>query len=203
MRYEDVAILVADIHRMMDIDCNNPSKIFLWNGTSPSLIREIKQYYSKQGDSIEIESRSTDCEDGELYGLFRRYRNETGHKVIISINSTLNTCWSRFVEAKELAHTIMSRDKSSRTTNLDKLIIGLLSGHFDSTIGKDIEMEQLAVRFAIDILVPPCFDDFVRDPSNNSYDVAKIFMVPERIIDLIRDNDYFEMRKEAYRDLYR
>jgi Zn-dependent peptidase ImmA (M78 family) len=199
MRYADVAVLVADIHRRMGIDCDNPAKLYLYHDTLPSLIGEIKRYYEESKLELEIEVRSTDCEDGELYGLFRRYRNGRD-RVIISVNNTLNTCWSRFVEAKELAHILIGRDESSFTNDLDRLIGDLLSGDFDRDIAKDVEMERLAFQFAVDFLVPPCFDEYVSDLSRSSYEVAETFMVPERIIDLIRNDKYLQFRKDAYRD---
>ena len=118
------------------------------------------------------------------------------------ISADLNTCWSRYVAAKELSHLIIDRDENSMTTNVGRTIDWMLNMDMDANVHKALDSEHIAAQFAIELLVPYHISkSMLEDSDISSYEIAAIFSVPERIIDAIRQPGYTSMRNEAYRDL--
>ena len=136
---------------------------------------------------------SVDWRQHALFGRLLRYQKEA----IIDINKEQNNCWRRYIATKELSHLIIDRKQEHFTENAEKLVEYLL-GSSDVQLDASLDSEHLAARFAAEILMPYKFNYMLVDKKNSTYDIAEMFKIPRKIIDVMRSEKYQEQRKEAY-----
>jgi len=201
MRYIDIITLAIDIHSKMDIDSAVPTKIEVYdttNSSTPTLEKAILSYVTHT--RVEIHSASVPSD--ELDGFYRKYITTEGlTEIKIDIREALNSCWTRFVATKEFSHIIMDKEEISYTKNISDLLNVLLAGNTSiKEIDDTIDSEYLAIYFAIELLLPYCYNDFIINTSTRSRDIATLFMVPEAMVDFVRSSGYQKLRKEAYTD---
>jgi hypothetical protein len=194
MKFAEIVVLSQDIYSKIVIDCNKKEKVEVI-GTN-SITVAIESYF----DKIDIQVYSTQSVDDEVYGLYTRYNLDDKSILIdIDINSKLNTCWSRFVATKEIVHTIIDKETKSQTKDIVSLVSMLIANPPRLDFNDDIPSEYLALLFALELLVPYCYNDYIMDMSITSYKIAETFMVPEIIIDMLREDWYQELRNKSYK----
>jgi len=175
MKFAEIVVLSQDVYSRMVIDCDNKEKIevIAEHPKTNNIATAIASYF----DDIDIQVYSTQPRDDETNGLYTRYNLPNGSILIdIDVNSKLNTCWSRLL------------------TKRQALIINPPKLDFND----DIPSEYLALFFALELLVPYCHNDFVMDMSISSYKIAETFMVPEIMIDMLREDWYQKLRNKSY-----
>ena len=195
MKFQEIALVASDMHDKMQTSSEYLAPIPIL-GNSHSIENEIQKYYGKR--RIVIDLYHTTPADDKTYGLYTRFENDTRILFDIDISSSLNTCWTRFVGAKELSHAILDKESSSRTTDIVPLIEMLLNQPQKINISKDIHSEYAAFCFAIEVLIPYKVNNLVIDTKLSSYEIAEIIKVPEKMVDLVRAEWYQELRREAY-----
>jgi len=197
MKFAEIVVLSQDVYSRMVIDCDNKEKIevIAEHPKTNNIATAIASYF----DDIDIQVYSTQPRDDETNGLYTRYNLPNGSILIdIDVNSKLNTCWSRFVAAKEIVHTIIDKETSSQTKDIISLVTMLIINPPKLDFNDDIPSEYLALFFALELLVPYCHNDFVMDMSISSYKIAETFMVPEIMIDMLREDWYQKLRNKSY-----
>lgn len=204
MEYCEVIKLTKEIHSKLNIDCTTPSKIKVISKSTPqNSLKNIIKDHSKQ--RLEITIKSLDFLSLQCYGIYEKYRiSLDSYKIKILLNSNRgNTCWERYVVAKELSHILIGEESTTWTTDIIQLISELLdgSGFLESSIKDIIETEYVSLVLAMELLVPYCHNNFVIDSSRTSKDVAELFMVPEKIIDFMRKKSYQDLRISTYESL--
>lgn len=194
-----MTLLADDIHKKMELDCSSPSKILVYSPTKNNLKDTINSYITNLRNN---ETRSTDFVNDEAYGFYRRFNHRKENEVsfIITISNKLNDCWARFVETKELAHVIIDKSEENYVKDLQGLIASLVENPPMIRFDDDIPSEYITLFFAIELLLPYCMNDDIINHDRSSFDAAKLFMVPEKTVDLIRTEWYQDMRKKAYQE---
>lgn len=197
MRYQDMVLIAIEIHQKMDLDCASPSKVLVYSPSKKNIKDTINSYIINLRNN---ETRSTDFVNDEVYGFYRRFNHIAENEVsfIITISNKLNDCWARFVETKELAHIIIDRSEENYVENLKDLIVSLVENPPMIRFDDDIPSEYITLFFAIELLLPYCMNNDIINHERNSFDAAKLFMVPEKTVDLVRTEWYQSMRKKAY-----
>ncbi|ORU90632.1 MAG: hypothetical protein A6F71_06640 [Cycloclasticus sp. symbiont of Poecilosclerida sp. M] len=99
-------------------------------------------------------------------------------------SSTLNTCWSRFFIAKELAHIICGNEQNY-TKSLLPLVDSIIHGIPLTEEMEDCMLEHQAFYGAIELLLPEhLYDDlYTQANAKTNRELAEHFRVPENIID--------------------
>ena len=111
-----------------------------------------------------------------------------------------NRCWTRFVAAKELAHVYMGFAPGYSSLNL--LLTAALSARqtlpeHDNDLIKD---EMFCFYLAMEILLPPgqirkeAID--MRSSNKTSYEIAKRFLIPERIVTHFFDMGFLDRSRK-------
>lgn len=101
--------------------------------------------------------------------------------------------------AKEMSHLLVDVKPSSMTTDVNKIVTWMLRQGMMTNVDACLDSEHIAAQFAAELLVPYSLSQsLLQDDTVSSYDIAKKFSVPERIIDVFRSNGYLEKRDEAY-----
>ncbi|MDQ1298625.1 MAG: Peptidase protein, partial [Campylobacterota bacterium] len=167
--------------RILDKETGTPNLLDLVIKKSP--IKEINIY-------------SVDWRQHALFGRLLRYEKNA----VIDINKDQNNCWRRYIATKELSHLIIDRSREHFTGNAEKLVEYLL-GTSDVQLDASLDSEHLAARFAAEILMPYKYNYMLEDKSLSTYDIAEMFKMPRKIIDVMRSEKYQEQRKEAYKDI--
>lgn len=80
-------------------------------------------------------------------------------------------------------------------------MVEYLLGTSDVQLDASLDSEHLAARFAAEILMPYKYNYMLEDKSLSTYDIAEMFKMPRKIIDVMRSEKYQEQRKEAYKDI--
>ena len=197
MRFVDIAILAKDIHTKMDIDCSCKIKINILNEDSSqnTIETEIVNYFQ---DKIRIEVYSTQPQDDEVFGIYTRYNKDNYVLIVIDVINNLNECWKRFITTKELVHTILDKEESAYTCNIEELIDMLIENNPNITFDDDIDSEYLAFFFALELLLPYCHNSYMTNKDILEYRIAEEFMVPEKMINFIRSDWYQLLRNKSY-----
>jgi Zn-dependent peptidase ImmA (M78 family) len=197
MRFVDIAILAKDIHTKMDIDCSCKIKINILNEDSSqnTIETEIVNYFQ---DKIRIEVYSTQPQDDEVFGIYTRYNKDNYVLIVIDVINNLNECWKRFITTKELVHTILDKEESAYTCNIEELIDMLIENNPNVTFDDDIDSEYLAFFFALELLLPYCHNSYMTNKDILEYRIAEEFMVPEKMINFIRSDWYQLLRNKSY-----
>jgi Zn-dependent peptidase ImmA (M78 family) len=140
-----------------------------------------------------------DYQQRYVLGRFQRYPDS--NSAIVYFSKNLNTCWSRYIAAKEMSHVILDRTNESMITNISTIVDWMLNG-LEAGSNDALISESAAAQFAAELLVPYDHSQhLLKDASKSSYEIAAIFSVPERIIDILRLPGYIVRRDEAYADL--
>ena len=197
MRFVDIAILAKDIHTKMDIDCSDKIKVNILNEDSSknTIETEIVNYFQ---DKIRIEVYSTQPQDDEVFGIYTRYNKDDYVLIDIDVINNLNECWKRFITTKELVHTILDKEESAYTFNIEELIDMLIENNPNITFDDDIDSEYLAFFFALELLLPYCHNSYMTNKGISEYRIAEEFMVPEKMINFIRSDWYQLLRNKSY-----
>jgi len=195
MRFADIALLASQMHTNMQTASGYLAPIAVL-GNSHSIENEIKKYYNDK--HIVIDLYHTTPADDKIYGLYTRFENSTRLLFDIDISSSLNQCWTRFVGAKELSHSIIDKTASSKSTNVLPLVEMLLNQPPKINISDEIHSEYAAFCFAVEILIPYQVNSLVMDTSKSAYEIAEVLKVPEKMIDLVRSEWYQELRVASY-----
>lgn len=141
---------------------------------------------------LEIKYKSCSWSWDSIKGSLLRYED----RAVISYSHKLNPCWTRFVITKELCH-LMFDDEASFTGDVEKLVSDLVL----CNLVKDAESvdeaglsEYVMIIAALELLVPinlrrEAYDWFM-EGSHTTYQIAHIFRVPERYIQLAFSDAY-------------
>jgi Zn-dependent peptidase ImmA (M78 family) len=200
LTFQDIAVLVTHIHRdyfKLDESTEIPIKIISSDNDDLSYHAYITAAVVAMGiTSVEI--MRLDYRQQFILGRFHRYADEAE----VWISNNLNTCWSRYIAAKELSHLLVDKSTDAMTTNVNRTLDWVLKMDMNTNIHDSLDSEHIAAQFAIELLVPYHLSkEFLDDDGMSSYEIAAHFSVPERIIDAIRLPKYAMMREEAYKDI--
>ncbi len=199
MRYQDVVLLAIEILKEIGIDCKEHKKVLIYSPSQKNIKDTINAYIDNLSTN---ETRSTDFINDEANGFYRRIENKDGTvSFIITISNKLNDCWARLVETKELAHIIIDRKSKNHVKNLDELIESLIENPPTIRFDDDIPSEYITFFFAVELLLPYCMNDYIINHDQSSFEAAKMFMVPEKTVDMVRTSWYQELRRNAYEGL--
>lgn len=179
----------------MEIDCQSPQKILVYSPTKKNIKDTINSYITNLSSN---ETRSTDFINDEVYGFYRRIEKLGNVCFLITISNKLNDCWARLVETKELTHILIDKEKENHVNNLTELITSLIENPPIIRFDDDIPSEYITLFFAIELLLPYCMNDYVINHKQKSFHAAKVFMLPEKIIDFVRTEWYQSLRHKAY-----
>jgi len=194
LRFVDIAIMARNMY--VHNQCLMPVNV---QEQPHAITDKVIEYYEKDGKKITIRFYDTDAQDDELDGMYTRYNYSDGTILFdIDIRSNLNRCWRRFIATKELSHTLLDRDSSSFTTNVLELSEMLVKQAPNITNHEDIHSEYLAMFFAVELLLPYNINDKILDSSKNSYQIASMLSVPEKMVDMVRSDWYQKLRIESY-----
>lgn len=195
-----MAILVNEIHKHyfeITSEKNLPIQVISSNA-------DTKTYHQYISDTVKFKKIGSvdiyriDYRHKYILGRFQRY-DKTAE---IWISSSLNPCWSRYVSAKEMSHLLVDSKQEAFTTDIHKTVTWMLRQGMTSNVHASLDSEHIAAQFAAEMLVPyKLSQPMLRDTTITSYEIAKIFSVPERIIDVLRSNGYLDDRDKAYKDL--
>jgi len=210
MTYQEVVLLVQDMHKNFSPDCENFSPTVVASENTESIQSQMINYHKTQRQ-VTVEIRSIELSN-KLLGYYRPYceRNKTtgtygDMHVIIPVRNDLNECWKRFIVTKELTHIIINPPGSKNV--VEEIIddIRSLTSWAPMTVGvgmnggdAPLSSEEAALYFAAELLVPYCHNDYLVDSSVDPYHIADHFKVPEKLINMMRDVDYQKRRKKAY-----
>jgi len=201
MEYSQIATIVKDIHSKMDIDCSNPSPIKVISKIDPTnnLKFQIKRYSHAR---IDISIKSLDFFSLELYGIYEKFKVtlDTFRVKILLNNRKGNTCWERYVVTKELSHILTGNEKITWTKDIIELISELSDGvSILQSSNKDVlETEYVTLIIAMELLVPFQCNSILLDTTKTSKEIASVFMIPEKVIDIMKKPDYQKLRTSAY-----
>lgn len=148
---------------------------------------------------LEIDLRTGKWPGKFIKGRLLRY----GNRAEIHVSSELNTCWTRFVAAKELAHLLLDPiDGAGFTQDPAALVDWLVNDQWANAA--EMHSERLAVLAAIEMLIPHhchhMLESMVRGGSN-SLAIATHFMVPEKMVDRRLNTKYRQWVGDAYAGL--
>jgi Zn-dependent peptidase ImmA (M78 family) len=187
MTYQEVILLVVDFQKNSEITQQPPMAV------DRSLLKKASSYLkfpkNKHMRVVPIETSSR-----LILGKLRHF----GMSVDIAINeNALNTCWTRFVIVKELAHLIMSKNGEGITGNMEQLVANILQSRISGA--DDIEHENFAIDFAIEYLMPyEISQPLLKDATKTDLEIAELFKLPEVAIQIWRESDNIKERDEAY-----
>lgn len=200
LTFSDIAVLVTHIHETY-FELSSSSKFPIPVISSNLDIKTFHSYVSnaaKERDIKEVKVYKVDYRQNFIIGRFQMYQDRA--EVLISTDA--NTCWGRYVAAKEMSHIIVDKTKESMTTDIDRTITWMLQQGMCSNIHASLDSEHVAAQFAAELLVPYNMSKpMLEDNAISSYQIASYFGVPERIIDTFRDQGYSALRDEAYKDI--
>jgi len=194
MKFPEIALVAEEMHKKMQTSNKYIAPIAVL-GNSHSIESSIKSYYPNK--HIVIDLYHTTPLDDKTWGLYTKFENETRILFDIDISSSLNNCWTRFVGAKELSHTILDKSNHS-STDVISLVEMLLTQPLTIKKSEELHSEYFTLLFAIEILIPYRVNTLVLDKKNTSYEIAEMLKVPEQMIDLVRSKDYQLVREESY-----
>lgn len=193
MTFQDIAILAKDIHsNYFNNQINQKVQVISSTPQDKTLVSYINMAFSEE---ITIDILKTEYRMRHIYGRFQRYNN---NYALVVVSDSLNTCWTRYVAAKELCHLLVDKTASSMTTDFDNIINWLLDG-YNIGIDDSLDSEHIAAQFAAELLLP--YSTTIEDMENqtiDSYDIAQKFSVPKKIVDVMRTPIYLGKRKLAY-----
>lgn len=126
---------------------------------------------------------------GQIFGALLRYADHV--KILYSMD--LNTCWRRFVVAKELSHLLFDSTESY-TTDPAELVTSLLS-EIPLSDGPSAQAtsEQLAAIMAIELLLPHQEREKIESLFNSGVSVRRIaldYRVPAKIVEAFLSAEY-------------
>lgn len=190
IRLVDVCLVVKDLFRAVKEEHVFPVPI-------ASITSVIDNQISlSSGKRFRVEVICKGWEANQLSGALFRY---TDHADIIFSNS-LNTCWSRFVVCKELAHLLLDTESKHFTKNPVGLVQELISQFPGLTFDDDIHSEHVAMAAAIEMLLPwefrPVMEGMMKQKLSDRQ-IAVAFRAPEKIVNLILRSPYGETSKKA------
>lgn len=107
------------------------------------------------------------------------YRYDSHAEIWYSQN--LNTCWSRFIIAKEMSHLLLGREENYTSDPID-LVSRLLGGAMFMYDGSYAHIECAAIFAAVELLMPKIHKDhyysMAEKGSNGVEDVANEYRIP-------------------------
>jgi hypothetical protein len=147
----------------------------------------IKTMISKKmGHPYDVLFKQIDGKVDKVRGKLTRFDSRNYARILFFSEQT--KCWRRFVMCKEMAHLITD-DQDDCTTDIDAQIQGLITALPPiSGIDLSIHSEYNALVLATEIMIPwelrkQIFD--LKASGSTHYDLAKVCMVPEKIIDMV------------------
>lgn len=104
-------------------------------------------------------------------------------------STTLNTCWARFVIAKELTHIICGDEKNFTTTAKLETLIETIINDLDMTLTEEMEdclLEYQAFFGAIELLIPEhLYEELYLDEKKLPHrEIAEKYLIPEKMLAL-------------------
>lgn len=136
-----------------------------------------------------------------LYGMLLRYPEETPKRAVVIIHKErLSKCWQRFVACKEMCHLLIDKE-AQFTKDPIALIESFLTMTPPEKIDEAMRSERWAFFAAVEMLIPwrgrETIISMIAAGSNN-LQIAKKYMVPERIVEYWRTPRYQNVLTEAW-----
>lgn len=187
MRIQDVVLIIKEVHdRLEPLDIPVP-------------VTKIKDDLSRH---LAVKFDLFDCGSWagkHILGRLQRYEIQGACHAKIIVADSLNTCWTRFVTCKELAHLYIDKHDEDFTRDPVELVRSLVDATM--TIDKDISSERWATIAAIELLMPwrkrQTIIEKINDRKSNR-DIALLYKVPEKVVEIWRSADYQKPLTEAW-----
>ena len=198
MNFSELAVLVKDIHEnYFDLQADQTIPIISSDNNKKTYYKYVLNAVAVRGIE-EIEILSLDYQKNHILGRFQKYRTHTN----IWISKDLNSCWKRYVAAKELSHLIVDTKNSAMTTDIRATVMWMIRDGMCISANDALSSEHIAAQFAAELLLPYKYTQaLLEDNSVNEMDIAKQFKVPLRIIQTMRfTENYLSNRRAAYED---
>jgi hypothetical protein len=186
-RVVDIVLLVKEVHDRLE-----PL-------SAPLLVSRIKNDLAANL-KYKIDLLRVNWDGVHVLGTVRKYETDGRKHARIVVSEKLNTCWARFVGCKEMAHLLIDRP-GDETTDPIRLISSFMGGVVAEKIDADISSEHWAYLAAIELLMPWRLRGTIQEmiaSGKSSYDVALLFRVPERIVELWRSPWYQDLFGKAW-----
>jgi Zn-dependent peptidase ImmA (M78 family) len=204
MEFEQITKIVKEIHSKISIDYSNFIPLKVISKTNNDLKTHIAQYVeTNTGYKIDISIEDLDFLNQNVYGIYKKFKvNLNTYRVKILLNNNRgNSCWERFVATKELSHILLDDNNNTWTNDILTLISELLDDEtpfLKSEIAPDVQTEYTSIIFAMELLVPFEYNNVLLDTTKTSKEIASVFMIPEKFIDIMKKPDYQKSRITAY-----
>jgi len=174
----------------------------------PIAIDDIAKAVISISGVSEIRFRSVDSDSHAVMGLFQRFKNTeaAGSQDIaeIVIGSRLNNCWRRFVACKEICQVFLSdfpEARSAAPAEIAAYVAGLLEPASLTPFSPALEADRFATFCAIEIMCPFFLREElylqIKQGKRTTFEVAKIFMVPEYISAIVFNSSYHENARQT------
>ena len=186
---QEAIVIIRDAISTLSHDCTSTSHV---------RVIDLLSIIAQKAQLKEIEFISVNWNHKHIKGQLLRY----GDHAQVRVNSGINSCWTRFVAAKELAHLLLDTSANHFTTDVEGLLDRLMNNQWSTE--KDMESERLAVIGAIELLIPQCCHAQLASmeaAETKHLEIARHFMVPEKMIDKRLSDVYKQRIAEAYKDL--
>lgn len=198
MNFHELATLVTDIHtNHFKIDENFSEVIPIINSNN-----SLRTYHSYIENTVkfrqieEVNIYALDYRRKHVLGRYQKYEKSAD----IWIDANLNTCWKRYVVAKELSHLIVDTKSTSFTTDINKLVLWMIKDGMPADVNDALDSEHIAAQFAAELLLPyNSTQHLLKDDSVSDISIASKFKVPLRIVQVMKFRpDYLNNRDKAY-----
>jgi len=198
LNFHELATLVSDIHTnyfKISDDFSEAIPIISSNIcllTYHSYIENAVKFKKIE----EVHVYSLDYRKKHILGRFQKYEKNAE----VWIDASLNTCWKRYVIAKELSHLIVDTKSTSFTTDINKIVLWMIKDGMPADVNDALDSEHIAAQFAAELLLPyHSTQHLLKNNSITDIDIASKFKVPLRIVQVMRfKTDYLSKRDKAY-----
>lgn len=193
IRPVDVCLVVKDLFKTIG-EISSPIKV------EEILIPAIAaKLVASTGKPYQIELKCQNWQANQISGWLERYPDHA----VIYFSASLNSCWSRFVVCKELAHLLIDSEVKHFTKDPMLLVQELISKLPSTKFDHDMNSEHLAMMAAIEMLLPWGLRgemDQMAAAKKSDYEIALKFRAPEAFVNLLLRSPYGDISKKSNAD---
>lgn len=160
--------------------------------------------------TIEFEKASAESlsKQGILGQLIRQEPNSSGEELVKIVVADLPTeelsyCYCRFIQAKELSHIWLDSEEAMvkrPSTLIDEMVLSEFSSDLRPTNEIAYESERVTKLMSAEILFPDklraSYKKQIEDNEISILEVARKFMIPAVIVDVVLSDQYTENIKK-------
>lgn len=185
IRHVDVCLIVKQLFSVIG------EKNITWPVQVEKLLISAvaSQVLTPDGNPYKIVVECKNWQAHQLSGWLFRYP----HHAEVFYSASLNTCWSRWVVCKELAHLLIDTEEKHFTKSPELLVQELINKLPAIQFDHEMNSEHLAGVAAIEMLLPwkyrPEMQKMMAD-GKSDYEIARAFRAPEKFVNLLLRSPY-------------